>query len=175
MGDSEQALENLRRYYDEHLSQAQKHESLRAQGTSILSAISAGVVAIAGVGGLDRSDIPAGVLVVFVASLGVLLSLKHYERYRFHAQVLDRVRQETNKLDSAHPLATPDEILEQVGTAHYRDWSLARERTAYRQHKSGTTSRLAVSSLRLHLLWALVPASIGLSGALLTILAMFEV
>lgn len=167
--------ESLQRYYDEHLGQAQQHEVLRAQATSILSAISAGVVGIAGLGGLSRSDVPAGVLVVLVAGLGVVISLKHYERYKFHARILDRVRREIEGASSARKPATPDDILQEVTNEHYSSWSLRAERRAYRELIASNANPSPLPRLRLHVLWALVPGVIGVAGVLVVTLALLEV
>jgi hypothetical protein len=66
--------------------------------TSILTGLAAVLVGFAGTGGLQHSDVPAGLLVIAIGLLGALLSLKHYERNRFHTQVLRAVRKEIGDL-----------------------------------------------------------------------------
>jgi hypothetical protein len=58
-----------------------QRENLRATVTSTVAAISAAVVALAGIGGLSRADIPAGLVIVLLSALGIALSLKHYEQF----------------------------------------------------------------------------------------------
>lgn len=89
---------DLWRFYDEHATQARQHENLRATVTSILTGFAAVLVGFASAGGLDSSDVPAGLLVTGIGLLGALLSLKHYERNRFHVQVLGVVRREIGTL-----------------------------------------------------------------------------
>ena len=85
---------DLWHFYTEHAAQARQHETLRATVASILGAFAAALVGFTGVGGLHRSDVPAGVMVFVIGLLGALLSLKHYERNRFHTSVLGAVRRE---------------------------------------------------------------------------------
>jgi hypothetical protein len=91
-------ISNLWRFYDEHASQARQHETLRANVTSTLAAIAAAIVALAGVGGLSRADVPAGLVVVLFGALGIALSLKHYEHNRLHTKIMHEIR---THIDSA--------------------------------------------------------------------------
>jgi hypothetical protein len=114
-------IPNLWRYYEEHAAQARQHENLRATVTSILSGIAAAVIAIAGVGGLDDSDILAGMMVVAVGILGGALSLKHYERNRLHNRILGTIRDEITALDQdpeRAPMSTDD--LRDIGEREHR-------------------------------------------------------
>ena len=163
-------LDGLVRLYDEHLSQAQQHEELRAQATSILSAIAAGVAGFAGIDGLTRSDVPAGMLVTLVALLGVLISLKHYERYRYHAFTLDLIQEEIDKPPGESRMA-PAAVKFAAESGHRSGWSL---RSEYRKHRTlyGDERPASVlTAVRLHLLWAALPAAIGLAGIVITVLS----
>ncbi len=167
-------VEDLRRYYDEHLEQARQHEQLRSQATSTLSAIAAGVVGLAGIDGLSRSDIPAGILVVAVAVLGVAISLKHYERYKFHALVLDHVRAEVERSVTSNTEPRSARLLwAEAEALHSRSWTLRNELRSQTSQAPGTRDQAPslIARTRLHLLWALVPASIGLVGMLMVVLA----
>jgi hypothetical protein len=94
----DQLVSDLWRYYDEHAAEARQHETLRATVTSILVGFAAALVGLASTGGLEPSDIPAGVLVIAIGVLGALLSLKHYERNRLHVRIMGRVREEITEL-----------------------------------------------------------------------------
>src|SRR5947207_9233174 len=121
--DEDRAVSDLWRFYDEHAAQARQHETLRATVTSILAGFAAALVGFAGVGGLDASDAPAGALVIAIGLLGALLSLKHYERNRFHTRVLRKVRDEITKLRTS-PHGTPQtmEVLRRrAETEHRKD------------------------------------------------------
>jgi len=114
---------DLWRFYDEHATQARQHESLRATVTSILTGFAAVLVGFASTGGLQRSDVPAGVLVISIGLLGALLSLKHYERNRFHVKVLGEVRKEigTVRGELGRPLTS--EVRERATKEHRADFS----------------------------------------------------
>jgi len=126
----DRAVTDLWRYYDEHAAQARQHEDLRATVTSILAGFAAGLVGFAGIGGLEPSDVPAGVLVVAIGVLGALLSMKHYERNRFHVQVLGAVREEITKLRAdpgRAPLSTAD-LRGRAEKKHGKEFSFRREK-----------------------------------------------
>src|SRR5687767_975537 len=93
-------LDDLWHYYAENAAQARQHEDLRASVTSILAGFAAALVGFAGIGGLEPSDIPAGVLVWIIGVLGALLSLKHYERNRFHVEVLGVIRKQITRINN---------------------------------------------------------------------------
>jgi len=95
-------IDDLWHYYDEHATQARQHENMRATVTSTLAGIAAAVVGLAGVGGLTVADLPAGLVVIVLSGLGVALSIKHYERNRFHTKVLSEVRQEIQRIHSRY-------------------------------------------------------------------------
>ena len=65
------AAADLWRFYEEHATQARQHENMRATVTSTLAAIAAAVIGLAGVGGLSTADVPAGLAVVVLSSLGL--------------------------------------------------------------------------------------------------------
>jgi hypothetical protein len=162
---TDQTVPGLWRYYDEHAAQARQHENLRASVTSILSAIAAAVVSLAGLGGLDKADIPAGIVVVVLGFLGVALSVKHYERNRLHTQILHAIRTEITRLDqdeAAVPLST-EEIRSRAEGEH--NSSFAVWRAAKRVSKSPWVR------VRLHILWLGLPAAVGIVGILVIALA----
>ena len=89
---------DLWHFYDEHATQARQHETLRATVTGTLAAIAAAVVTSSGIGGLSMADIPAGFVLIVVGALGVALNVKHFERNRWHAEVMWTVQQEIERL-----------------------------------------------------------------------------
>ena len=167
MRRTDQTIPSLWKYYDEHASQARQHENLRATATTILSGIAAAVVGLAGLGGLDRADIPAGLVVVLLALLGVALSLKHYERNRLHTDILDAVRDEIDRLDE-DDAATPH------CTKQIRREAVQEHNTSFTVLKGSKRKGNFASpwtKVRLHLLWLGLPSAVGVVGALLVILA----
>jgi hypothetical protein len=166
---TDQTIPGLWRYYEEHAAQARQHENLRASVTSILSAIAAAVVSLAGLGGLNTADIPTGIVVVVLGSLGVALSVKHYERNRLHTQILHAIRAEITRLDqheAAVPLST-EEIRSRAEKMHNSSFTVWR--TAKRTAKSPWVR------VRLHILWLGLPAAVAVVGILVIALAIVGV
>jgi hypothetical protein len=167
MRRTDQTIPGLWKFYEEHASQARQHENLRATATTILSGIAAAVVGLAGLGGLDRADVPAGLVVVLLALLGVGLSLKHYERNRLHTDILAAVRDEITRLDqddAATPHST-QQIRGEAEESHNANFTVLKGSMRQGNFASPWTK------VRLHLLWLGLPIAVGVVGALLVILA----
>lgn len=155
--DTADQVDGLWRFYEEQAAQVRQHEDLRATVSSTLAAISAAVVALAGVGGLDRADTPAGLIVVLLSGLGIALSLKHYERNRFHAAIMGKTRSEIDSvLFEGCTLRTTKEIRSEAKKDHEGDYA----RTA---------------KWRLNLLWLGLPIGVGLIGVLVIVLSFWGV
>jgi len=146
-------INGLWQFYDEQAAQARQHEDLRATVTSTLAAISAAVVALAGIGGLSRADIPAGLVVLLLSGCGIALSLKHYERNRLHAAIMGETRGEI------------DRVLF-VGSSVKTTQAL-RSDAEDRNERGHPT----LSKWRLNLLWLGLPIGIGLIGIVLIALS----
>jgi hypothetical protein len=156
----ERAVDDLWRYYEEHAAQARQHEDLRATVTSILVGFAAALVGFAGIGGLEPSDAPAGVLIIVLGVLGALLSLKHYERNRFHVRVLGTVRGEITRLRSdpqRAPLST-ETLRDQASEEHGKEFSLRR-----RSMRQGSW----LARMSLFQLWLALPLAVAAVGALI--------
>ncbi|MEV0175966.1 hypothetical protein AB0I00_33260 [Streptomyces sp. NPDC050803] len=186
--DRSAAIADLWRYYDEHAAQARQHETLRATVTSILAAISAAVVALSGVGGLSTADIPAGVVVLVLSVLGVALSIKHYERNRFHTKVLAATRTAIDNLQRNPALEVPrtGDLRKAAKKKHKKEFSVRRRpsgtlSTEPRPEPTPEASPEATSEppskvspwigVRLHMLWLGLPVCIGIVGVLLIVLS----
>jgi cation transport ATPase len=166
---TDETLPGLWRFYEEHASQARQHEDLRATVTSILCAIAAAVVGLASLGGLDKADIPAGIVVVVLALLGVALSLKHYERNRLHTEILGAIREEITRLDqdeTAVPRST-QEIRREAEKKHNSSFTILKH-----QEKVAKSPWVKV---RLHILWLGLPIAVGVVGVLVIVLAIVGV
>jgi hypothetical protein len=162
---TEEVVRDLWHFYDEHAAQARQHEDLRASITSILAGFAAALVGFAGIGGLKPSDAPAGVLVILLGALGALLSLKHYERNRFHVQVMHEVRTEIERLQ-AHPDSKPSP----PGTLRDEAKKKHAERFKLRRQKREAGTWL----VRVHLfqLWAALPLAISAVGVVVVVVAL---
>lgn len=156
-------IEDLWRFYDEHATHARQHEDLRAKATSTMAAIGAALVGLAGVDGIGLDDVPAGCLVVVVSTLGAALNIKHYERFKFHSQVLAACRKEIESLrstDGQQPRSTTA-IRNEATDKHAESFAVF-----------GKNPPSPWVSIRLNLLWLGLPVSIGLVGFLVIALSM---
>lgn len=155
--DTADQVNGLWRFYEEQVAQVRQHEDLRATVSSTLAAISAAVVALAGVGGLNRADIPAGLVVALLSALGVALSLKHYERNRFHAEIMGTTRKEIDRVSFAGSSVKATKALRDAAKEEHE-----------REHPR--TSRM-----RLNILWLGLPIGVGLIGVLVIVLSIVGV
>lgn len=163
----------LLRHYEEHSRQRRHHEDMRAQATSIMVAIAGGVIALAGLDGLSTADIPSGVLVITLALLGVLLSLKHYERFRWHSAISDELRAEIDRalVDPSGSPRPPTEVSRDASTKHFSDWTATGEIRRGRHRHDELRPASPIARIRLFVLWAVVPSLVGLVGVLLVVLS----
>ena len=150
------SIEGLWRFYEEHAEEARQHETLRATVTSILSGIAAAVVGLAGLGGLNLADIPAGIVVVLLALLGVALNLKHYERNRMHTRIMGETRKEITRLQGDVGARSTQQIREAAVKKHNDEFKI-------------------LSGIHLHTLWLFLPLMIGAVGVLLLVLSVIGV
>ncbi len=171
--DVESSISDLWRYYDEHAAQARQHETLRATVTSILAGFAATVVGIVTGHGLTRQDILPGALIVALGVIGGALSLKHYERNRFHTTMLGVIRDEITRLRTTPLDATPlsTHALRRKGTKkHEAEFGRRKaEKTARNQPDDKRPSALVRA--RLFVLWLALPLTIVLAGVIVVIVA----
>lgn len=71
--------------YQDEREFARHHESQRTQGSSLVIAIAAGLVAMISLDQkISTSDLPSSVLLIALGVFGVIFTQKHYERTRLH-------------------------------------------------------------------------------------------
>ncbi|MEU0189799.1 hypothetical protein ABZ250_08075 [Streptomyces afghaniensis] len=171
--DRPAATAGLWRYYEEHAAQARQHENLRATVTGTLSAIAAAVVGLAGVGGLSKADIPAGVVVIILSALGVALSIKHYERNRMHTEILGEIGKEIDQSeqDPAIKVRSTRELRKAGRKQHKKEFSVLRRPESAASERSPRARSPWVDRVRLHILWLGLPVGIGLTGVVVIILS----
>lgn len=155
--DASDQINGLWRFYEEQAAQVRQHEDLRATVTSTLAAIAAAVVALAGIGGLSSADIPSGIVVVLLGALGLALSLKHYERNRFHAAIMGATRGEIDRvLFAGSTVTATGDLRSGANTTHKAEWPI-------------------VSRVRLNVLWLGLPLGVGLIGVLVIVLSVIGI
>jgi hypothetical protein len=159
---NDQLVSDLWRFYDEHAAEARQHETLRATVTSILVGFAAALVGFASTGGLEPSDIPAGVLVIVIGVLGGLLSLKHYERNRLHTRILGAIRLEITELrkDPKRAFRSTGEIRDAAEKKHNEKFRLDRK-------KGGSW----LVRTRLFQLWIALDLLVAVVGAVIVVVS----
>lgn len=162
---------DLWHFYDEHAAQARQHENLRATVTGTLAAIAGAITALAGVGGLTAADVPAGLAVMILGILGVALSVKHFERNRFHAEVMWHVQAEIQRVRRSpeQNVATMSNLLQAAKDAHRSNFS------AWKKTKEQRLGRSPWVRMRLYFLWAALSMGISAVGLLVVILSLVGV
>jgi hypothetical protein len=166
----DRALGDLWHFYDEHAAQARQHEDLRATVTSILAGFAAAVVGFAGIDGLESSDVPAGLVVIVLGLLGALLSLKHYERNRFHTKVMKKVRDQITNLEdgTSTEVKSTTKLREEAMEEHLDDFS-PEDKDKKKKHKEQKPWLV-----RLHLfhLWVALPLAIAAVGLVIVVISL---
>lgn len=127
----ERIVEIWVRMYEEQIRHARHHESLRAQSTNLIVAVSAAILAF--LSSKTRST-PThhalGVLLIAINIYGLMLSLKHYERSRLHASVASHYRDAISAVTSLGG-KTIDDARTAAHKAHYRRFRIIRAIPAY--------------------------------------------
>ena len=177
---------DLWHFYDEHATQARQHETLRATVTGTLAAIAAAVVTLSGIGGLSMADIPAGAVLIVVGALGVALNVKHFERNRWHAEVMWTVQQEIERIRlwperRARPMS---ELWEAAKVSHADKFTTRKRRRRNSRSRGGHSEREMEYSdireprwvrMRLFALWVGLSVGIILVGLLVITLSIIGV
>ena len=97
--------EQLQLFFEEHASQAMKHEEQREKATNLVLTIAAAMTGLVTYSKLSIFSLPASLAIVFVGGIGYFFSGKHYERARMHTEVLRQIRLEMDKDQSDRTLS----------------------------------------------------------------------
>ena len=90
---SENNLEYWSKMYQEQITHARHHETLRSQATNLIVVISGALLAfLSSVAATPGRQVILGVFLIVVNIYGLLMSIKHYERSRLHVTVAGQYR-----------------------------------------------------------------------------------
>ena len=141
-------IELLMDVYREHCSWERHHETQRASVTSILIAVTAGILGIVTFDGqINTYDLPLTIFLIILGCFGALFSAKQYNSFRQHQERANRIRK---ALDALVPDA---KLMELRNTA---DESVRRKNPV-------------LSRMRLHHFWNILHILITFIGAVLTL------
>jgi hypothetical protein len=161
-------LDSLWKFYEEHASQARAHEDQRERLTGLLLTIAGALIAF--FGGEKATSFAvqvtgAGLLVV-LGIYGYFFSLKHYERNRFHTEIMGTIRSEIDQEISSPGKsdATLGSLRETGEKNHYEAFPRPRKQVQI-------CAKSPLARIPLNQFWAYVPLFAALVGACLGIAA----
>jgi hypothetical protein len=99
----EQEKELLWKLYQDHVTHARHHETLRATTTTVLLAVAAGVLGLLGAAHewpLRYEQLPLALFLILLGVFGAFFSAKYHERFEFH---MNRAREYRNVLEANLP------------------------------------------------------------------------
>lgn len=150
--------------YQEHRNHARHNETMRANITNYVIAISAGLVSLIALGGkLDASDLPLTIMLIAVGLPGTIFSASHTERYHRHRQRASEHAQELDRLWFEGGLSAKN-----AAEGHRRTLKEVKA-CADRDHLNRDIYRILRKATNTHVLWLIFPLLISLIGAILTI------
>jgi hypothetical protein len=141
------------RLYLEHCTQGRHHETQRAGVTQYVTAISAAIGTLIGVGGISATDLPMAGLIVALGLFGAFFSAKQYERFRHHMEQAAGFRQ---YLETSVPA---------LGIAVIRAQAKKKHQAEYPR----------LEPLRLNRFWVLLHIFVALVGALIFVVVLNRV
>jgi len=128
--------------YEEHAEHARLHEELRAAATSLVIALISGSLAALFFFENQRHGVAGGLVICGLSVLGIVLNVKHYERYVLHRDILRDFREKLQQGLSP----TIQTLAEERRKTHEGAWPV-------------------ISATRLHLLWLVVYVfTLGIGG-----------
>lgn len=158
-------MEHYLMFYQVHAAQARAHEDQRATMTNILVAVATVLIGVIVVEDFERSTIAASIVLVVIGALGVLFSLKHYERNRFHAAIMRSIQRHLDDAESSP--RTLQELRTRAAELHYRKFPDVRRDDE--EERARRAARFFVSRWHLHWFWIAPPVLIWMAGVILTI------
>jgi|GEM_PF-1253674 len=168
--------EVLIKMYDEHASQARQHEDQREKMTNFILIVTGVLVSFVTGAKFASYTLPASGLLIALGIFGALFSLKHYERFRFHASVMGAYRHEIdNEVRFSSAAGSTARTLIKIRKCAERNHVAQYPKTIGglgRWWSPGSWLRYFLGASSLHWFWAGIPllaAVIGIVGVSLTL------
>ncbi len=151
--------------YQEHRNHARHNETMRANITNYLIAISAGLGSLIAIGGgLDNADLPLTIMLIVVGILGTIFSASHTERYHRHRQRSAEYVNELDRLWFNHGLLPKSQEEETRRTIQQV------KACADTEHLNKSIFGALRRATNTHVLWLFFPLLISLIGVILTVI-----
>lgn len=142
--------------YQEHYLNARHHETLRANVTNFIIIVSGAIGTLIAAEGLNRTDLPLTVLLIFLGLFGAIFSTAHSERYLAHKTRATAFRDQLDTLLFSDSDNTLKKIKTDIEAQRHEDYPLL---------------RFVVNA---HWLWLLFPLIVALIGILLSIICSLD-
>jgi hypothetical protein len=160
--------------YKEQRQLSLHHEGQRNAVTGIILTIASGLIAVIGFDKeLTKLDLPVAFLVVFAGGFGAILSLKHYERFRFHRhrsrmlrKAIDAALRYSEKENDSHDLRKEIRTSLDLGPESSSDLLKA---VVDKANRSYGEKDAMLSRWELNKLWAAISVLVSLIGVVLII------
>jgi hypothetical protein len=159
----------LETFYKDHSDQARQHEAQRERMTNLVLAITGVLVGLVTFSKLALWALPAALTVSALGIFGYCFAGKHYERYRYHASIMQAARDEMDRLAAA-PGTTPrplSAIRSEGETKHYQKFTWPRLRGTGNPLQAQAKSWIARQ--RLHVFWEAVHILVAVIGVALSV------
>jgi hypothetical protein len=96
----------LWKLYRENRKQARHHETLRATGSTLITAGAAALLAALTQQKVGNADLPLAIFIMIIGVFGIIFSWKEYELVRLHVDRSDKFLELLNKSDTTYDLLT---------------------------------------------------------------------
>jgi xanthosine utilization system XapX-like protein len=160
-------MDTLQSYYDEHAAQARNHEEQRERATNLILSIAGLLVGLVTFAKLSLLSLPAAICIVLLGIFGFVFAGKHYERFRYHTQIMEAIRLEIERV-SDDPNIKPKSLsdLRKDGEDnHYKNFTWPSFRGS--RNASQATARSWIARQRLHVFWESVHLLVVVIGVAL--------
>jgi hypothetical protein len=157
-------LSDLENYYNEHATQARQHEDQREHMTNIVLAVSGVLVGLVTYSELSLWSLPAALTLVILGLFGFVFAGKHYERFRFHTEIMSAIRAELDRVRATpnSPVKSLSQLRSDGATQHYSSFKWPKFSGTNSVAQAGAQSWIARQ--RLHVFWEFVHILVAVIG-----------
>lgn len=162
-------LEILQDYYSEHTARAAKHEEQRERITGIILTIAGLLIGLVTFAKLSMWALSASIPIAFLGVYGYLFSGKHYERFKYHTQIVRGIRKEIELMEQGgrHQEKSFSAIRAEAEEAHYSKFTWPKLSGGSSQYQNKAKSWIARQ--RLHIFWEFLHLLIAFMGVGLSV------
>jgi hypothetical protein len=176
--------DSLLKFFDEHSTQARRHEDQRERMTNLILVISGALVAFIGQSSLATYTLPAALLMIFLGLFGWLFAKKHYERNQLHVRTVGEIREEIDRelgvlpwpeqYGTRLPKRSLGALRDAANKRHYGEFGKRHEKVLERREDLQRKAYSWVARSRLHLYWEGLHIVVMLIGLMLAAIILIK-